>query len=96
MTKENSVILYSGHKRDRHEFGTGFHISRHVIDSLFDFEPVNERICKIRVKFKYYNFTFYINKPQPMEKINTLRTGLLNCLNTRSRGLSFRHRASCI
>jgi len=29
-------------------------------------------------------------------KINTLRTGLLNCLNARSRGLIFRHRASCI
>ena len=28
--------------------------------------------------------------------INTLRTGLLNCLNARSRGLIFRHRASCI
>ena len=27
---------------------------------------------------------------------NTLRTGLLNCLNSRSRGLTFRHRASCI
>ena len=28
--------------------------------------------------------------------INTLRTGLLNCLNARFRGLTFRHRASCI
>ena len=27
---------------------------------------------------------------------NSLRTGLLNCLNARSRGLNFRHRASCI
>jgi len=27
---------------------------------------------------------------------NTLRTGLLNCLNARSRGFTFRHRASCI
>ena len=28
--------------------------------------------------------------------LNTLRTGLLNCLNARSRGLTFRHRESCI
>ena len=27
---------------------------------------------------------------------NRLRKGLLNCLNARSRGLNFRHRASCI
>ena len=28
--------------------------------------------------------------------LNTLWTGLLNCLNARSRGLTFRHSASCI
>ena len=28
--------------------------------------------------------------------VNTLRTGLLNCLNARSRSLTIRHRASCI
>ena len=28
--------------------------------------------------------------------LNTLRTGLLNCLNARSRGLTFRQCASCI
>ena len=28
--------------------------------------------------------------------LNTLRTGFLNCLNARSRGLTFRHLASCI
>jgi len=31
-----------------------------------------------------------------IELVNTLRKGLLNCLNARSRGLTFRHRASCI
>ena len=31
-----------------------------------------------------------------ISKFNTLRTGLLNCLNARSRGLNFRHRASSI
>ena len=29
-------------------------------------------------------------------EFNTLRMGLLNCLNAHSRGLTFRHRASCI
>ena len=31
-----------------------------------------------------------------MVRFNTLKTGLLNCLNARSRGLTFRHRASCM
>ena len=30
------------------------------------------------------------------EGVNTLRTGLLNFLNARSRGLTFRHHASCL
>jgi len=34
---------------------------------------------------------FSVNFPER----DTLRTGLLNCLNARSRGLTFRHRASC-
>jgi len=36
VMKESSMILRSWHKSDRQEFGTGFYISRHVIDSLFD------------------------------------------------------------
>ena len=31
-----------------------------------------------------------------LREIYTLRTGLLNCLNARSRVLTFRHRTSCI
>ena len=34
--------------------------------------------------------------PQSYCHFNTLTTWLLNCLNARSRGLTFRHRASCI
>ena len=29
---KNYMILYSGHKSNRHQFGTGFYISRHIID----------------------------------------------------------------
>jgi hypothetical protein len=46
-----------GHKSDKHEFGTGFHTSRKNKDNKLDFEPVNERICKITVKLQYYNMT---------------------------------------
>jgi len=34
--------------------------------------------------------------PSSETQVNTLRTELLNCLNASSRGLTFRHRASCI
>ena len=38
----------------------------------------------------------YLGSFLDAEDVNTLRTGLLNCLNARSRGLTFRYRASCI
>ena len=42
-------------------------------------------------------FSFqFTDKFSGIPYINTLRTGLLNCLNARSRGLTFRHRASSI
>lgn len=51
------MMLYSGHKSDRHGFGTGFFISRRIMNNLSDFEPVKERIFKIRVTVKYQNLT---------------------------------------
>ena len=45
LIKMNCMILNSGQKSDKHEFGTGFCIIRHSMDNLLDFEPVNERIC---------------------------------------------------
>jgi hypothetical protein len=52
---EKELILYRRHKSAKHKFGTRFCSSRHVMDKLLDFEPVNERICKSRIKLKYYN-----------------------------------------
>ena len=51
------MTLYSGHKSDKHETGTGFYISRHIMDNSLESEPVNEWIWKIKVKFKYYTLT---------------------------------------
>ena len=63
VIKQNYTILYSEHKSDRHEFGTEYYVSRHIMDNLLDFEPVNETICKIRIKLKYYILTFISTHP---------------------------------
>ena len=47
--------------------GRGIYINKHIMDSLLDFEPENERISKIRVKLNYYNLTL-IPKHAPTEK----------------------------
>jgi exonuclease III len=40
VIKKNYMILHSGPKSDKHEFATGFYISRHIMDYLLDFETV--------------------------------------------------------
>ena len=37
IRRKNYMIVYSRNKSDKHEFGTGFYISRHIMDNLFDF-----------------------------------------------------------
>jgi len=51
--KKNYMILYSERKSDKHEYGTEVYTSRHIMDNLLYFEPINERICKIGVKLNY-------------------------------------------
>jgi len=65
VIKKNYVILCSVH--DKHEFGMGFYMSRHIMDNLLDFAPVSERIYKIKVKLTYYNLT-WISTHVPTEK----------------------------
>ena len=59
MIQKKFMNLYSGHKSDKHEFGTGFCIRTHNVHNLLHFEPVNERMCKIRI-----NLTLISHMPQ--------------------------------
>jgi len=68
VIKKNYVILYGGHKSDKHEFGTGYYISKHSMDNLLAFEPINERVFKIRLKLKYYNLTLISTHASTEEK----------------------------
>jgi hypothetical protein len=43
----NYLILYRGHKSDKHEFETAFHISKHIVDNLSDFKSVSEECVKL-------------------------------------------------
>jgi len=37
--------------------GTGFIVKKEITKNVMGFEPINERICKIRLKGKYHNIT---------------------------------------
>jgi hypothetical protein len=55
-------------KSEEHGFGTGLYISTHIMDNSLDFEPVNERIFKIRIELKYCNFTLLSTHAPTKEK----------------------------
>jgi hypothetical protein len=65
--KKNYMILYSGHKCDKHESGIGVYISTHIMDNLLYFEPINYRMCKGGIKRKHYNLTL-ISTHAPTEE----------------------------
>lgn len=57
IDKKEFSMLYSGPERRTGLFGTGFMISSKMRKSLLDFEAVNEKLCKIRLKGKFRNIT---------------------------------------
>ena len=66
---------------------------------MYSYNKTNEMLGLLNVKFLLHVSVFFGHPREGIKQtkpINTLRTGLLNCLNARSRGLTFRHRASCI
>ena len=56
--------------------------------------------CILKNRMWMCELTVTVSEQDPVngccKPVNTLRTGLLNCLNARSRGLTFRHRASSV
>ena len=58
--------------------------------------PPHYSSSALRTQCLGINVPFVLHLWWNSSNISTLRTGLLNCLNARSRGLTFRHRASCL
>ena len=65
-----------------------------IISTILVFLLIETSLCQNEMQIMAENT--YMPGILQLHSLNTLRTGLLNCLNARSRGLTFRHRASCI
>jgi len=68
IKKDKYDLYYSSCKENQTgHLGTGFIVKKEITKNVMGFEPINERICKIRLKGKYHNITL-INIHAPMEE----------------------------
>ena len=57
IDKPAYTLLYSGSEEKTGQLGTGIMMNKTMKGSLLDFEPQNNRICKIRLKGRFRNMT---------------------------------------
>jgi endonuclease/exonuclease/phosphatase family metal-dependent hydrolase len=63
LEKKNCVMFYSCNPV-RHVFGVGFYANSRLLSNILHFEPVNDRLCWIRVRGKFRNYSI-INAHAP-------------------------------
>jgi len=66
IQKPEYTLFYSGSEERTGLHGTGFFVTKKMTDRILQFEPIDERICKIRLKGKFRNVTI-INVYAPTE-----------------------------
>lgn len=59
LKKKNWDIYYSGTNNNAHVFGVGFMVGKTLRDKVISFNPMNERICYIRIKMKFNNISLF-------------------------------------
>lgn len=57
ITKKDYTFMYSGLKDMKGQRGTGFLVRGEARKCIMGFEPINERMCKLRIKGKFCNIT---------------------------------------
>jgi exonuclease III len=57
INKKNFTVIYSGPENQTGQYGTGFIISRKIKESILEYEPVNDRLCRIRIRGKFRNLS---------------------------------------
>lgn len=65
MQKKDFDLYYSCHKKD-HKLGTGFLVGKRLKTRVLDFAAINPRMCKLRIKSRFFNITI-INVHAPTE-----------------------------
>lgn len=67
LTSGDYKFYYSGKSDGPREFGTGFMVFGKSRDAVIGFNPIDERMCTLRIRGKFFNYTL-INVHAPTEE----------------------------
>jgi exonuclease III len=68
IDKQKYTVLYSGPEYRTGQLGTGFMVTSSMRNSLLEFEAVNGRMCRIRIKGRYRNIAIISTRAPTGEK----------------------------
>lgn len=57
LNKNTGILYYSGSSKNGNQFGTGISVNKELNNKVTDFQDINSRICKLRLRLKPYNIT---------------------------------------
>ena len=66
LKKKHYSLYYSGSKKEGHR-GTGFWVEKNTRESVMGFEPINDRLCLMKLKGRFQNITI-LNTYAPTEE----------------------------
>jgi exonuclease III len=58
-SKECTFSFYYSCHTEKHIFGTGFLVDKRTGHMILDFKPIGMRMCKQRLRGKFYNYSFF-------------------------------------
>jgi hypothetical protein len=78
IKKKNWIIFYSCDNNE-HKLGTGFVIHRRVKNLIMNFKPKSSRMCWLRIKGKFFNYS--ILKLTHQRRINLTLKRMLSTMH---------------
>jgi endonuclease/exonuclease/phosphatase family metal-dependent hydrolase len=80
IDKPEFTIIYSGSQKRTGQLGTGFIIARKRKESMLEYETINERVCRLRMKGRYRNITIISVHAPTEEKEDREKEEFYECL----------------
>jgi hypothetical protein len=71
------TLCNSRSENKKHEFGCGFYVRGEFLNYVKDFKIINERICYLRFKAKYFSCTLINVRAPTKEKMEEVKQEFL-------------------